>query len=53
MDDRNLANYFVCEMMENRVVDILDMEIVNDGNLGDVEEVTRLVRRCLRLKGKD
>ena len=52
-NDRNLANYFVCAMMENRVADILDVEIVNDGNLGDVEEVARLARRCLRLKGEE
>ena len=51
--DRNLANCFHSAMKENRLLDILDVDIVNDGNLKAMEEVAVLATRCLRVKGEE
>ena len=51
--DRNLATYFVTAIKEDRLVQILEEHIVNEGNIEQLKEVANLAKRCLRLRGDD
>ena len=51
--ERNLAMHFVLSMKENRLFEILDPRVVNEGNADQLMEVAMLVKRCLRLKGEE
>ncbi|KAM2619509.1 hypothetical protein TB1_035658 [Malus domestica] len=52
-EERNLASLFVCAMEEDRLNQILDQDIVNDGNIQTVKHVANLAKGCVRLKGGD
>ena len=52
-EERNLAMHFVLSMKENRLFEILDPRVVNEGNAEQLMEVALLVKRCLRLKGEE
>uniref|UniRef100_A0A2N9IK48 Protein kinase domain-containing protein n=1 Tax=Fagus sylvatica TaxID=28930 RepID=A0A2N9IK48_FAGSY len=52
-EERNLAMHFVLSMKENRLFEILDPRVVNEGNAEQLMEVAMLVKRCLRLKGEE
>ena len=51
--DRNLAICFVTAIKEDRLVQILEEHIVNEGNIEQLKEVANLAKRCLRLRGDD
>ncbi|VVA37021.1 PREDICTED: wall-associated [Prunus dulcis] len=51
--ERNLANFFVCSVEEDRLNQILDDDIVNDGNIETLKNVAILAKRCLRLQGEE
>ncbi|XP_075647943.1 wall-associated receptor kinase 2-like [Castanea sativa] len=51
--ERNLAMHFVLAMKENRLFEILDRRVLNEGNAEQVMEVAMLVKRCLSLKGEE
>ena len=51
--ERNLAMHFVLAMKENRLFEILDRRVLNEGNAEHVMEVAMLVKRCLSLKGEE
>ncbi|XP_062012560.1 wall-associated receptor kinase 5-like [Rosa rugosa] len=51
--ERNLANVFVTSVVENRLAQILDHEIIKEGSFEIAEQVAHLARRCLSLKGGD
>jgi len=51
--DRNLAMYFVSAIKEDRLLQILDDHIVNEGNIEELKEVDNFAKRCLRVKGED
>ncbi|XP_065620147.1 putative wall-associated receptor kinase-like 16 [Quercus suber] len=51
--ERNLAMHFVLAMKENRLFEILDRRVLNEGNAEQVMEVAVLVKRCLSLKGEE
>jgi serine/threonine protein kinase len=51
--ERNLAMHFVLSMKENHLFEIIDPRVVNEGNADQLMEVAMLVKRCLRLKGKE
>lgn len=50
--DRNLAIFFVSSIENDRLFQVIDDDIVNDGNLDTVLEVANLAKRCLRVKGE-
>ncbi|KAM1213105.1 hypothetical protein PS2_004560 [Malus domestica] len=52
-EERNLANFFVCLMEEDRLNEILDDDILNEGNIVTIKTVANLAKRCVRLKGED
>ena len=51
--ERNLAMHFILAMKENRLFEILDRRVLNEGNAEHVMEVAMLVKRCLSLKGEE
>ena len=51
--DRNLATSFVSAIKEDRLLQIVEVHIVNDGNIEQLKEVANLAKRCLRLRGDD
>ncbi|KAG5584884.1 hypothetical protein H5410_045318 [Solanum commersonii] len=53
-EDRCLAQYFISSVEKGRLFDILDDNIVCDeGNAGQLKNVSMLAQRCLILKGDD
>ncbi|XP_062082814.1 wall-associated receptor kinase 3-like isoform X2 [Humulus lupulus] len=53
MDYRNLAMCFVSAMKEDRLLQILDSNIVDEENIEVVKEVANITKRCLRVKGDE
>ncbi|XP_004295593.1 PREDICTED: wall-associated receptor kinase 2-like [Fragaria vesca subsp. vesca] len=51
--DRCLASIFVVSMEEDWLDQILDDDIVNDGNIETVKKVAHLAKRCLMVKGEE
>uniref|UniRef100_A0A7N2RAR7 Protein kinase domain-containing protein n=2 Tax=Quercus lobata TaxID=97700 RepID=A0A7N2RAR7_QUELO len=51
--DRNLAISFVSAIKEDRLLQILENHIVNEGNIEQLKEVANLAKRCLSLRGED
>ncbi|KAK1685929.1 hypothetical protein QYE76_046777 [Lolium multiflorum] len=49
----SLASHFVSLIRENRLSDILDTQIVDEGGADDAEAVARLTEACLSLKGEE
>ncbi|CAN6250436.1 unnamed protein product [Urochloa humidicola] len=49
----SLASYFMSLIRDNRLSDILDLQIVEEGGTADAEVVARLAAACLCLKGVD
>ncbi|XP_077231889.1 uncharacterized protein LOC143864935 [Tasmannia lanceolata] len=52
-NERNLAMYFISSMNENRLFQILENRIVDEGVIEKLYAVANLARRCLTLKGED
>lgn len=50
---RSLATYFIMAMESNCLFDILDSQVVKQGEREDVLMVASLARSCLRLNGKE
>ncbi|KAK9992893.1 hypothetical protein SO802_022596 [Lithocarpus litseifolius] len=51
--DRNLAKYFVSAVNDDRLFQILDDHIVNEGNIKLLKEVANIAKSCLSLRGED
>jgi serine/threonine protein kinase len=51
--DRNLAMYFVSTIKEDRLLQILEDDIINEANTEQLKEVANLAKRCLRVRGED
>ncbi|XP_062157846.1 putative wall-associated receptor kinase-like 16 isoform X2 [Alnus glutinosa] len=51
--DRNLASYFVSAIEEDRLLQILEDNIVNEGNIQELKEVAKLAKKCLSIRGED
>uniref|UniRef100_N1QX55 Wall-associated receptor kinase 5 n=2 Tax=Aegilops tauschii TaxID=37682 RepID=N1QX55_AEGTA len=49
----SLASHFVSLIRDNRLIDILDTQIVEEGGAEDAEVVARLAEACLSLKGEE
>ncbi|KAM7478075.1 hypothetical protein LguiA_026288 [Lonicera macranthoides] len=49
---RSLTTYFILAMDENRIFDILDSRIQNEGEKYKIMGVANLARRCLNLNGR-
>ncbi|KAL6140910.1 hypothetical protein ACLB2K_059202 [Fragaria x ananassa] len=51
--DRCLASIFLASMEEDWLNQILDDDLVNEGNIEMVKKVANLAKRCLRVKGEE
>lgn len=51
-EGRSLATYFMFSMKENRLFDILDAQVLEEGGKEEINGVANLARRCLNLNGK-
>ncbi|KAM7481414.1 hypothetical protein LguiB_005997 [Lonicera macranthoides] len=49
---RSLTTYFILAMEENRIFDILDSRIQNEGKKHEIIRVANLARRCSNLNGR-
>jgi serine/threonine protein kinase len=52
-DKRCLPMYFLSFLKEDRMDEILDRRIVEEGNNKQIKEVVKLAERCLRVKGDE
>ncbi|XP_049400256.1 putative wall-associated receptor kinase-like 16 [Solanum stenotomum] len=52
-DQKNLADYFVSSIDNNRLFQILDRRVLREGNLEQLQQMAELVKNCLQLQGED
>ncbi|KAL6201517.1 hypothetical protein ACLB2K_025231 [Fragaria x ananassa] len=53
-EERSLASFFVRSIQEDRLKEIIDDDIVNDGNVDEtLKNMADLAKRCLRIKGEE
>ncbi|KAF7846742.1 hypothetical protein BT93_L3814 [Corymbia citriodora subsp. variegata] len=51
--ERNLSLYFASAIKGERLFEIIDPRVLNEGNPEEIKEVAMLASRCLRVKGED
>ena len=51
-EGQNLATYFIHSLKANRLFDVLDTQVMKDGNTDDIMTIANLAKRCLHLNGK-
>ncbi|KAM7481402.1 hypothetical protein LguiB_005985 [Lonicera macranthoides] len=49
---RSLTSYFILAVEENRIFDILDSRVQNEGKKYEITGVANLATRCLNLNGR-
>ncbi|KAF7848842.1 hypothetical protein BT93_L1516 [Corymbia citriodora subsp. variegata] len=52
-NDRNLSLYFASAIKGERLFEIIDSRVLNEGNPEEIKQVAMLASRCLRVKGED
>ncbi|PKA61907.1 Wall-associated receptor kinase 2 [Apostasia shenzhenica] len=52
-EEKNLAIYFLLRMKEERLLEMVEPRVRNEGTKEQLEAVANLAVRCLRLKGED
>ncbi|KAF5179737.1 Wall-associated receptor kinase-like [Thalictrum thalictroides] len=52
-EQRNYAEYFTISMEENRLVQLLEVGIINEWDAEQVQAVAELAKRCLNSKGEE
>ncbi|WJZ96972.1 hypothetical protein VitviT2T_015610 [Vitis vinifera] len=50
--EQGLANHFRSAMKQNRLFEILDNQVVNEGQKEEIFAIAKLAKRCLKLNGK-
>ncbi|MBA0783134.1 hypothetical protein Gotri_000902 [Gossypium trilobum] len=51
--EQNLAIYFISSMKEERLVEILDDGIMNEGSSQQMNKTAEVAKRCLRVRGEE
>ncbi|KAL3834455.1 hypothetical protein ACJIZ3_009191 [Penstemon smallii] len=51
--EKSLANYFLYAVQENRLVEVLEPRVVEEGSVELLHVVADIARFCLRLKGEE
>ncbi|KAF8042147.1 LOW QUALITY PROTEIN: hypothetical protein BT93_A0684 [Corymbia citriodora subsp. variegata] len=51
-EGRSLATYFIISMEESRLFDIVDAQVLKQGNKEEIASVASLAKRCLNLNGR-
>ncbi|CAA2956267.1 Wall-associated receptor kinase 4 [Olea europaea subsp. europaea] len=52
-EERNLANYFLLMLKQGNLFQVLDDNIVHEGNSEQLISVAKLTKRCLYVRGDD
>ncbi|XP_024040393.1 wall-associated receptor kinase 2 [Citrus clementina] len=52
-EERSLAMNFLSSLKQNRLLEILDNRIVNDGNKQQLKVVAELAARCINVRGEE
>ncbi|KAK9181348.1 hypothetical protein WN944_024485 [Citrus x changshan-huyou] len=52
-EERSLAMNFLSSLKQNRLLEILDNRIVNDGNKQQLKKVAKLAARCISVRGEE
>ncbi|KAL3737281.1 hypothetical protein ACJRO7_026106 [Eucalyptus globulus] len=52
-NERNLSLYFTSAIKGERLFEIIDLRVLNEGNPDEIKEVAMLASCCLRVKGED
>ncbi|MBA0879875.1 hypothetical protein Goshw_006012 [Gossypium schwendimanii] len=52
-EERNLANYFVLWLKNDRFFEILDDKVAKEGVVEQIKEVAKLAKKCLNVKGEE
>ncbi|KAF8024777.1 hypothetical protein BT93_F1835 [Corymbia citriodora subsp. variegata] len=52
-EERNLAMYFLSSLENNKLFQIVEDVIANEGIIEQVREVSNLAKRCLTIKGEE
>ncbi|BBN67860.1 wall associated kinase-like 1, partial [Prunus dulcis] len=50
---RSLATYFITSMQEDRLFNVVDAQVLQEGSETEIQLVANLARRCLNLKGRN
>ncbi|XP_057250968.1 wall-associated receptor kinase 5-like [Beta vulgaris subsp. vulgaris] len=53
IEERNLATYFVLSMKEDRLMEILDPQLVREASEVQLITMAKLVKKCLSVQGDD
>ncbi|XP_028056612.1 wall-associated receptor kinase 2-like [Camellia sinensis] len=51
--ERNLSMYFILAMKEDRLLEIVDKQMMNDARVDKLKQVAILAKRCLEVKGDE
>uniref|UniRef100_A0A7N2LKX2 Protein kinase domain-containing protein n=1 Tax=Quercus lobata TaxID=97700 RepID=A0A7N2LKX2_QUELO len=51
--ERSLVTYFLLSLKENRLFEVVEKHITNEGNAEQFKEVANIAEKCLKLKGED
>ncbi|XP_060671194.1 wall-associated receptor kinase 2 [Ziziphus jujuba] len=52
-NERNLASFFVSSMKEDRLLEILDNDIITEGNTEAFKNIANLAKSCLGIKSEE
>ncbi|XXG54248.1 hypothetical protein AAC387_Pa03g2183 [Persea americana] len=52
-EDRNLAMYFISAMKENRLLQVLEDQVRNEGHETPLIAIAQLAKRCLKVRGEE
>ncbi|XVF64453.1 hypothetical protein PTKIN_Ptkin09bG0171000 [Pterospermum kingtungense] len=52
-EERSLAMYFLSSLRKDRLFDILESHLLDEGNKNQIMEVAKLAMRCLEVKGEE
>ncbi|CAD5191243.1 unnamed protein product, partial [Musa acuminata subsp. malaccensis] len=52
-DERSLASCFILATKENRLMEILDDQVRNEGDTELIQEMSELVKQCLKFMGEE
>ncbi|KAL2906974.1 Wall-associated receptor kinase 2 [Bienertia sinuspersici] len=53
MEERNLATYFIVAMKEDRLMEIIDPQLMAEANEEQLATMAKLIRECLNLERQD
>ncbi|KAL2907033.1 Wall-associated receptor kinase 5 [Bienertia sinuspersici] len=53
IEERNLATYFVLAMKEDRLMEILDPQLVREASEEQLVTMAKLVKKCLNIRSED